>query len=190
MFYRKRFGIMNTSFCLEKSIHAVLYVANKLERKDFHKIFKVLYFADINHLSDYGRTITGDTYIAMNDGPVPSCIYDIFKALRGDGFFHSEAQRFSKYFEVCDWNFINPKMSAELKYLSASDVEYLDASLCENANLSWNEIREKSHGYAWSETPRDTPISVKNMLLEKENTMDYIDFVTEMNELEKISASI
>jgi hypothetical protein len=28
------------------------------------------------------------------------------------------------------------------------------------------------------------------MLLEKENTMDYIDFVTEMNELEKISASI
>ena len=190
MFYRKRFGIMNTSFCLEKSIHAVLYVANKLERKDFHKIFKVLYFADINHLSDYGRTITGDTYIAMNDGPVPSCIYDIFKVLRGDGFFHTEAQRFSKYFEVCDWNFINPKMSAERKYLSASDVEYLDASLGENANLSWNEIREKSHGYAWSETPRDTPISVKNMLLEKENTMDYIDFVTEMNELEKISASI
>lgn len=190
MFYRKRFGIMNTSFCLEKSIHAVLYVANKLERKDFHKIFKVLYFADINHLSDYGRTITGDTYIAMNDGPVPSCIYDIFKALRGDGFFHSEAQRFSKYFEVRDWNYISPKMEAEFKYLSASDVEYLDASLAENGSLSWNEIREKSHGYAWSETPRDTPISVKNMLLEKENTKDYIDFVTEMNELEKISASI
>ena len=40
---------MNASFCLEKSIHAILYVANKLDRKDFHKIFKVLYFADINH---------------------------------------------------------------------------------------------------------------------------------------------
>ena len=179
---------MNASFCLEKSIHAILYVANKLERKDFHKIFKVLYFADINHLSDYGRTITGDTYIAMNDGPVPSCIYDIFKALRGDGFFHTEAQRFSKYFEVCDWNFINPKMSAELKHLSSSDVEYLDASLGENANLSWNEIREKSHGYAWRETEKDTPISLKNMLLEKGNSDDYIEFVTEMDSLKKISA--
>jgi hypothetical protein len=81
-------------------------------------------------------------------------------------------------------------MEAEFKHLSASDVEYLDASLAENGSLSWNEIREKSHGYAWSETPRDTPISVKNMLLEKENTKDYIDFVTEVNELEKISVSI
>lgn len=181
---------MNTSFCLEKSIHAILYVANKLDRKDFHKIFKVLYFADINHLSDYGRTITGDTYIAMNDGPVPSCIYDIFKALRGDGFFQSEAQRFSKYFEVHDWNFINPKMPAELKYLSVSDAECLDASLAENASLSWNEIREKSHGYAWSETERDKPISLKDMLLEKGNSDDYIEFVTEMDKLKKISLSM
>lgn len=50
-------------FNSEKSLQAVLYIANRVERKDFHKIFKVLYFADREHLIKYGRPITGDTYI-------------------------------------------------------------------------------------------------------------------------------
>ena len=55
-----------------KTIHAVLYIAERLKRKDFHKLFKILYFSDREHLNVYGRTITGDTYIAMADGSVPS----------------------------------------------------------------------------------------------------------------------
>ena len=34
-----------------------------------HKICKILYFADREHLSKYGRSITGDVYIAMTYGP-------------------------------------------------------------------------------------------------------------------------
>jgi len=41
-----------------------------VQRKDFHKIFKIIYFADRQHLADWGRPITGDTYIAMEAGPV------------------------------------------------------------------------------------------------------------------------
>ena len=59
-------------------------------------LFKILYFSDRNHLSKYGRSITGDTYIAMTDGPVPSKIYDIFKSVRGDGFFSINAKDFTK----------------------------------------------------------------------------------------------
>ena len=53
----------------DKSVQAVLYVANRLERRDFHKIFKVLYFADREHLTKYGRPITGDTYMQWNMAP-------------------------------------------------------------------------------------------------------------------------
>ena len=60
-----------------KTVNAVLYIVERLKRKDFHKIFKLLYFSDREHLNVYGRTITGDTYIAMADGPVPSNVYDI-----------------------------------------------------------------------------------------------------------------
>lgn len=167
-------------FNLEKSIQAILYVANRLQRKDFHKIFKILYFSDRNHLAKYSRSITGDTYIAMNDGPVPSNIYDIFKSLRGDGFFAGKTNQFKKYFKVENWNFINPLCDADTSVLSQSDIEELDDSLTKYGALEWDVIREKSHDYAWRNTTRDYPISVENMLLETGENADYINFVKEM----------
>ena len=88
-----------------KTINAILYIAEKLKRKDFHKIFKILYFSDREHLNVYGRTITGDTYIAMTDGPVPSNVYDIFKSVRGDGYYKDDG-KFGQYFSVIDWDLI------------------------------------------------------------------------------------
>ena len=76
-----------SNFRKEIAIEAILYIANRVERKDIHKICKILYYADQRHLSKYGRSITGDTYIAMAYGPVPSNVEDIFKAVRGDSFF-------------------------------------------------------------------------------------------------------
>lgn len=181
---------MNTLFNLDKAIQSVLYVSNRLQRRDFHKIFKVVYFADRNHLSDYGRMITGDTYIAMNDGPVPSNMYDIFKGLRGDGFFYEEAMIFSKYFEIVNWNFVNPKMDADLSLLSESDIEYLNDSIHKYGDLTWDEVREKSHDYAWRNTVKDRPISIKDLLLEKGDSDEYIEFVDNMNEIKRLIDSL
>ena len=75
---------MEVQFNKVKTLNALLYVANRIQRKDFHKIFKVIYFADRQHLADWGRPITGDTYIAMDAGPVPSRLYDMLKIVRGD----------------------------------------------------------------------------------------------------------
>ena len=75
-------------FDKDVTLNAVLYIIQQMGGKvDMHKIFKALFFADQEHLSRYGRTITGDVYIAMNYGPVPSKTDDIFKAVRGDSFF-------------------------------------------------------------------------------------------------------
>ena len=166
-------------FNLEKSLQAVLYVANRLQRRDFHKIFKILFFADREHLSKYGRPITGDTYIAMKDGPVPSKIDDIFKAVRGDSFFASNAAQYTKLFSVHDWYFIDPKVDANLDYLSQSDIEELDASLAEYGHLTWDEIREKSHDFAWRATPKDRPIDIADIMREKGEDEEYISYISE-----------
>ena len=71
------------TFNKEKALNAILYIAQNLNRRDFHKIFKILYFSDREYLARYGTTITGDCYIAMEAGPVPSKVYDIFKSLEG-----------------------------------------------------------------------------------------------------------
>lgn len=77
---------MNVQFDKVQTLNALLFVANRVQRKDFHKIFKVIYFADRQHLADWGRPITGDTYIAMDAGPVPSRLYDMLKIVRGDSY--------------------------------------------------------------------------------------------------------
>lgn len=161
-------------FDQQKTIESILYVANKLQRKDFHKIFKVLYFADREHLSTYGRTITGDTYIAMGDGPVPSNIFDIFKSVRGDGFFANQADQFRKDIEVQEWCLIKPKRNADLYFLSNSDIQELDKSLDTYGRLTWTEIREKSHDYAWHKTVKGQAINVEDILTESGNDEQYI----------------
>lgn len=173
-------------FDKEKSMEAILYVANRLQRRDFHKIFKILYFADRSHLSKYARTITDDTYIAMNDGPVPSNIYDIFKAVRGDGFFSDKVPYIKELISVTDWNFIEPHRDADTNILSESDCEELDESIRLYGTLSWDEIREKSHDYAWRNTQRDYPIDVKNILLETGESKEYIEYVSEMMSISEV----
>jgi len=168
-------------FNLEKSLQVILYVANNLQRKDFHKIFKIIYFADRGHLSKYGRSITGDTYIAMKDGPVPSKLDDIFKAIRGDSFFASDANvnRFAELFDVHDWYFINPKKPADLNYLSETDIEELSASIAMYGNLSWDEVREKSHDYAWRATAENRQISIENIMRESGVDEGFILYIAE-----------
>src|SRR5437899_249948 len=70
----------------EKALQAILFVAHRIPEASFHQISKIIYFADKAHLQKYGRLICGDSYVAMKHGPVPSAIYDILKAVRGDGF--------------------------------------------------------------------------------------------------------
>jgi uncharacterized phage-associated protein len=161
-----------------KALNAVLHIANRLNRKDFHKIFKILYFSDREHLCVYGRVITGDTYIAMPDGPVPSNIYDIFKSVRGDGFYKDNGQ-FSEHFSVVDWDLIQPRHEADMDELSDSNVECINKSIRLYGNLSWDEIREKSHDYAWRATTMNRPISCENILREQGEPGEFIDYVKE-----------
>ena len=41
-------------FNKEKTLNVILYIAQKIQRRDFHKIFKLLYFTDREFLKEYG----------------------------------------------------------------------------------------------------------------------------------------
>ena len=61
----------------EKAVNSLLFVVSQLEKADTHKTYKILYFADQKHLLRYGRPISGDTYVKMKFGPVPSFVKNI-----------------------------------------------------------------------------------------------------------------
>ena len=62
---------------------AALYVVNKCQAIDYFHLFKILYFADREHYAVYGRRIINDTFCALQNGPVPSFLYDAIKVLYG-----------------------------------------------------------------------------------------------------------
>jgi uncharacterized phage-associated protein len=166
-----------------KSINAVLYIVHKLTRKDFHKIFKILYFSDREHLNEFGRSITGDKYIAMNDGPVPSNLYDIFKSVRGDGYFKENGKKFSGFFSVIDWDIISPNKIADLRKLSKTDLKHIDNSITLYGDMSWDEVREKSHDYAWRNTAGNKEIEFENIIREVGGSDDYINYIKSQNQI-------
>ena len=62
---------------------AILHVIREADRRNIRvtqfEILKTLFLADRAHLNRYGRPITFDEYVAMQDGPVPSLAYDVLK---------------------------------------------------------------------------------------------------------------
>ncbi|WP_302303750.1 MULTISPECIES: Panacea domain-containing protein [Paraprevotella] len=177
--------IANTLFDREKSMEAVLYIAQKIGgRKDMHKIFKTLYFADKAHLSRYGRSITGDSYIAMSYGPVPSRTDDIFKAVRGDSYFSNRAEELKGYFHFINKYVIEADKDADLDYLSDTDVECLDYAINKCKGKTFGELTEMSHDLAWNNTLRDREMSVKDILRENGENEDYVEYVASKLEVE------
>jgi len=71
-------------FKKHKAITLLQYLAQKNGgRLNKMKALKLIWLADRYHLRKYGRTITGDKYVAMEHGTVPSSVKDIIEGKRG-----------------------------------------------------------------------------------------------------------
>ena len=67
-------------FNIEKLIQACNYLVKKNNFSlDYIKLIKLLYLADKESLKLSLKTITGDTYVSMKNGPVLSKLYDLIK---------------------------------------------------------------------------------------------------------------
>lgn len=134
---------------------------------------KVLYFADKEHLSKYGRFIYGETYIAMDKGQVPSRVYDMIKFVRGDGTV-SFSNEIKKLFSVEGKDKIIAKEKPNVGYLSESDKKALDQAIEEYGKTHHINLFRKSH--------KDS--AYKNTELNKEITLDKI--VDSLDNKEKV----
>ena len=181
--------MIQLSFRKQTALAALLFVASELCRRgvrtDFIKIFKILYYADQAHLVKYGRSITGDTYVAMERGPVPSRIYDIIKAVRGDSFFNEEGQTYKKFFTIERGYELQPQSEPDLDQLSATDVRELTDSLNKYAQIDSLALSEQSHGPAWWQADKDRYMDAANIMREAGANEDLIKHVAEMISLEK-----
>jgi len=130
-------------FDAPKALEVLLYITGRTH--NLYNALKVLYFADKKHLSEYGRLICGEQYIAMRHGAVPSGSYDIVKAARGDGIIQFERLPVNESLQVRDRFNIYPLRKPNMELLSESDVECLDWAITEYGGLSFSELKRRSH---------------------------------------------
>jgi len=171
---------MKQFFEYEAAVNSLLFALSRLGGKsDMHKLCKILYFADQRHLSIYGRSITGDTYIAMQYGPVPSNVDDILKAIRGDSFFSEYVDDLKDKFRFVNRYVVKALVDPDMDELSGSDVECLEYAIEICRDKNFGELTELSHGIAWTNTARDRAISVKDILREAGDEEEYVDYITD-----------
>lgn len=168
---------------------AVLYILEKCGSIDFIHLFKILYFADKMHYSKYGRRIIKDTYCALQNGPVPSTLYDAIKvATKKASCINPNLKILADVLYQPDTDIdyiISAKEEPDLGELSVSDIECLNKSIEENKNLNFDELSKKSHDSAWQKAwnkAKATPMDNLDIAKASEMHDDMLEYIKE-NEL-------
>lgn len=163
----------------ERALEMVLYVTERLRYPTLHSVSKVLYFADREHLSRFGSLLSGDSYVAMRHGPVPSAIYDLLKAAGG----RQEPQIPAQFCALVDNVLrvesryrVRAMRPANLDLLSAAQRECLDISIKVNGKLSFAKLTRKSHDPAWKSTDENDLIDIKAIAKTLPNAKEVIAY--------------
>lgn len=128
-----------------KCIQGIAFLAMLRPGITQYYIGKTFFFADREHLLDWGRPISCDRYVAMEHGPVPSVIYDIIKGTSGSP---DEVED-----DLMSYAQIKPSgnklqlyaVATEFPALSDSDKEYLASALKQYGQMSFGALRDLSH---------------------------------------------
>jgi uncharacterized phage-associated protein len=164
----------------QKSIEAILYTIPRLINPTFHRLAKIMYFADRIHLEKYGRFICGDRYVAMKHGPVPSSTYELLKRARDN-----DLSRFSKIplakqaFVIQDQSIVKALRTANLDLLSDSDIECLNQAIEKYGHLSFQQLTQLSYDSAWHAADENDCITVEHIIATLRNNDYLLDYLRE-----------
>ena len=174
------------------AIEAILYIAHRVNDPTFHRISKIMYFADKTHLARYGRFICGDHYVAMKHGPVPGGLYDILKDVR----YHrssSIVDKAHKAFTVEQTDrkpYVKPAREADLAYFSESDLECLDEAIERYGTLSFKQLTTQSHDQAWDSADENDLIEIEQIISTFDNPAGLLEHLSQTRLLPRLPGSV
>lgn len=157
-----------------KAIEAILYLAPKVSDSDIYGICKLLYLVDKTSLEKYGRFVSGESYYAMKEGPIPSNVYDLLK----------QVAKAPVYGIKVEGNQVIPLRNPDLDCLSESDIECLDQIISVYGKVP-NWLRSKdAHDDAWRESwrkrgrKRSSKIPIESIVELLTDSVDLADYLS------------
>ncbi len=126
---------------------AIKWMLQEHPRLDLHTILKTCYFADKQHLNQFGRPIFGASYRAMRFGPVPIEIYEM---LKGEVIWLAELsmEQYPWVLEGYSVRIVDNN-APNLDRLSETDLQCLRDALNKSVHMTFNERTAATHGPDW-----------------------------------------
>lgn len=169
----------------------VEYILQQMEvAVDYIHLFKVMYFAQEEHLALYGVPIMYDTFVARKHGPVPLLTYKVLRLAEGKvedttgdlkEFASDLNLRESDGHQVVS---LARDVKADMDELSRSNIRILDKWIAHCKEIF--DLSELSHDNAWlkakrqaEKTGEDTKISLYDMAASGGASKDMLQVVKE-----------
>ena len=147
-----------------KMLEALIYVAKRMPLHDLYKSLKALYFGDKHHLEHHGAFVYGETYCALQHGPVPQAAYDLTRALESDAasdLFADDPLRAT--LRLVDHQLI-PSRDADFGKLGAAERQSLDWAIRYCGTMSFEQTKTASHDTAYRVTPPNAPMAMEDIV--------------------------
>ncbi|MCU1307036.1 MAG: hypothetical protein JWN45_1731 [Acidobacteriaceae bacterium] len=122
---------MQFRFDIRKTIAAVAFLTEREGGSlDMFLSLKMLYLADKESLIRWGKTITGDSFVSMKNGPVLSEVYNLFK-------------REGPTADQKEWDtFFSERVNHSIRLLRSVDVEILSEREMERLEEARQQINK------------------------------------------------
>jgi len=159
---------------------------------DYIHLFKMMYFAQEEHLAIYGVPMMYDTFVARKHGPVPSLTYKVLRVAEGKavdvtGELHSFASDLSiSMSEGHQVVTLATGVQCDMDELSRSNIRILDKWIEHCKDIQSFDLSELSHDKAWQKAVRqtertgeDTKISLYDMAASGGASKDMLSVVKE-----------
>ena len=142
-------------------------------------VLKEIYFADKHHLLKFGRRIHEDSYVAMEDGPVPSYAYDLFKNVKYDRKSRQDYEVSSGQFDVRNDREIVPLRDPDMSVFSDSEIQCLNESIKSISPLGFGALRRKSHDEAWKAASTNAFMKIESIISAMEGGKEALPYLKE-----------
>jgi uncharacterized phage-associated protein len=134
----------------------VLYILKQLPQGvDYIHLFKIMYFAQQEHLVTYGLPLVDDTFVARKHGPVATLTYKVLHCVEGkDVIKTSDLNDFTQCLSIRmeDNHQIvtaKPESVCDMDELSGSNQKILDKWIKKCKDVEAFDLADMSHDKAW-----------------------------------------
>ncbi len=140
----------------------VAYILKKVPQGlDYIHLFKIMYFAQQEHLVVWGLPIMDDSFVARRHGAVPTLTYKVIKSVECGRDVSDDLKDFYNSISVTtdsQHQLIKLAQGADcdLDELSESNTEILDKWIANCMDINSYKLSDLSHDKAWKQAKRET----------------------------------